>query len=241
MRGVQGAGAAELGRGAIPLVHLGYAGGAKRRGRGVYEGVRLYVPGDSPRDIHWKKSVSLGRLVVKVYSSGGGGEGSRGEGVAVVIADLQAPTPEELDELSFKLLALLARSAYRDPEREALLVLTLPNGVRGALHGPAMSILAGVVHLFRRGAVFLDHRYDSMGVPLGPRDAEALDSPGAPKPLRVIASVNRVFAEEVLRTVEGSGIPPPSPYTVISGRATALRYAFVRALLDAAGYRYVEV
>ncbi|MEM1597665.1 MAG: DUF58 domain-containing protein [Pyrobaculum sp.] len=36
-----------------------------------YEGLREYVPGDNPRLIHWRRSLALERLVVKVFSTAG--------------------------------------------------------------------------------------------------------------------------------------------------------------------------
>ncbi len=35
---------------------------SSRASRGEYIGVREYVSGDSPRSMHWKKSVGLGEL-----------------------------------------------------------------------------------------------------------------------------------------------------------------------------------
>ncbi len=65
--------------------------------RGEYYGSRLYHPGDSVRDVDWKKSVKLHKLVVKEFIS------SRGA-VTALIASLTVSNLEEADELCYKMV-----------------------------------------------------------------------------------------------------------------------------------------
>ena len=72
-----------------------------------YVSSRLYEPGDSLRDIDWKRSAKLNRLVVKEYTEA---ENT----VTVVAANLTAENPEEADGLAYDLITLaltLARAA----------------------------------------------------------------------------------------------------------------------------------
>jgi hypothetical protein len=56
-----------------------YTPALRRRRIGEYVSARLYVPGDDPRTIHWKKSLKLQELVVKEYAEETGpSRGARG-------------------------------------------------------------------------------------------------------------------------------------------------------------------
>jgi len=87
---------AQAGGGAsIPLPALG-GGRGPRRGLEYY-GARSYEPGDTRRDIFWKQTLKLGRLVIKErrddYCE-----------TVVVIANLVAPDAEAADWIAYSLL-----------------------------------------------------------------------------------------------------------------------------------------
>lgn len=84
--------------------------------RGAVYSLREYLPGDNPRDIQFKKSVSRQRLVVKEYSVQHRAWIDLAEKITeqpvtniVFYADLTARTPEELDTLGYKALGIFAR------------------------------------------------------------------------------------------------------------------------------------
>ncbi len=78
-----------------------------RATRGLdYYGARAYEPGDAFRDVFWKPTLKLGKIVVKDRREG------RGEPVIVVV-DLTAPDAQEEDRLAYALL-MVALTLARD-------------------------------------------------------------------------------------------------------------------------------
>ena len=128
-----------------------YGGGPWHRGD--YRGVREYMPGDKPTQIHWKKSMSRGELVVKTYEAGG--EGGGGGGKLLIVADWVSRSPEELDELVKK-----TYSAILQGMSEKYLVLRAPSGVVYFLRGGVPELLAGLDEVLRAEGVFQRLNYD---------------------------------------------------------------------------------
>ena len=69
--------------------------GARRRSRqGDVYGLREYLEGDDPRDVYWRKSARVGRLLVRQH------ENHRGHRIAVFLDNLQpSAEPASLDDL----------------------------------------------------------------------------------------------------------------------------------------------
>jgi len=124
---------------------------------GEYDGAREYMPGDHPRSIHWKKSISKGQLVVKSYSrtSEDGGGGSD-----FVIADWDASNPVELDRLINTTYAALFAT-----KRRIRLLLKLPNGDMFYTEGTLVQIIAALNELLAREEVKARFNYESFFKP----------------------------------------------------------------------------
>jgi len=67
------------------------------RGGLEYYGARGYAPGDSQRDIDWKRTVKLQKLIVKEFHAAGGQ-------AAILAVGLDAPDADAADRLSYELL-----------------------------------------------------------------------------------------------------------------------------------------
>jgi hypothetical protein len=114
---------------------------------GDYLGVREYEPGDSPKMIHWKKSLrreDVDEFYVKTYSveleeSGGGGRGTR-----VIIADLTATSHRELDAILSRLYMELLRGFEDKPFSNTSLFIKLPGGEIYHASGRLLEVLAAL-------------------------------------------------------------------------------------------------
>jgi len=124
---------------------------------GEYDGAREYMPGDHPRSIHWKKSISKGQLVVKSYSRSSESDGG---GSDVIIADWDASNPVELDRLINTTYAALFAI-----KRRIRLLLKLPNGDMFYTEGTLVQIIAALNELLAREEVKARFNYESFFKP----------------------------------------------------------------------------
>ena len=206
----------------------------KRRRRGEYLGTRYYVPGDDPRSIHWKKSLSKGDLVVKEYGSGGGG----GFGGIIVIADLTSANEFEFDKLSYTLLALLIRNAVRFPANDTIVIIITPDGGMGAIRGGSVEVLAAITYMFNRKMFSVEYDYRSMGRLLTDEEVRAISSSSSSIAVTIKAA-SELFTKKVLDLLYRARATLPRPYTAIHGRATAFRYSYLRSRFKDLGCTYV--
>lgn len=231
-------GRASVYQGAVPL-HRGKGSRA-----GEYIGARYYVPGDNLKDIHWKKSISKGILIVKEYAELGKsirvGYSSKQLG-PIIIADLFATSSKELDRIMYRLLNTLVNIALRNPRATIILVLIAGDMVV-ALRGGAVDLLYRILVPIEKALYKIMYEYESMSKPLEPEIiAEIQESPGKPKPLRIIMFVNLSFAERILSLLINSNILPPRPYTIVHGKATSMKYSVLKYKLNRLGYGFINV
>lgn len=212
----------------------------RRRGVfGEYYGARDFVPGDDPRAIHWKKSVSRGRLVVKEYVAGesvSGGSLGMGRYAPIVIADLTPSSGEELDRLAASLLNVLRTAAKRSRGTNMLLITVFGDALI-ALEGPIEDVAARVAEAFTRIAPVTVHEYVTIAQVVGEEVAEALiAAKGCCRLIGVIAHTAQEYARRVAEEIIAYGLPPPKPVVLIHGAPTAVRNALLGSRLREAGY-----
>jgi len=220
------------------VVVLEEEGLAKSR-RGIYYGVRLYVSGDELRDIHWKKTLSRGQLVAKMYTSSYEGGGSGGvTGGAALIADLEASNEYELDRLAYELVSYLAYGARYTPEMKTAVYLTLPNAATLVLVGDFRTVLAGVVSLFRKGLIRVDTDYLSQGASLSMDEMKrVVEESEKNRLLKAMLLANSSYIHDVVETLRNVGIDPPSAYILIHGSTTSFKHSYLDYILSSLEYR----
>lgn len=67
------------------------------RGGVEYYGARAYAPGDTLREIDWKHTLKLGKLIVKEFRTAAGGP-------AIILVNLEVPDADSADRLAFRLV-----------------------------------------------------------------------------------------------------------------------------------------
>lgn len=198
-----------------------YGGGPWHRGD--YRGVREYLPGDKPTQIHWKKSISRRELVVKTYEAGG--EGGGGGGKLLVVADWVSRSPEELDELVKK-----TYSAVLQGMSEKHLVLRAPSGVVYYLRGGVPELLAGLDELIRAEGVLQRLNYDGWSrMNVFEEFHMMLRSGGR---LSRIARYYIAHARALVSSLKRLGVEEGIAYTMIYSDATALRNHALQEVLN---------
>ncbi|MEM4614865.1 MAG: DUF58 domain-containing protein [Desulfurococcaceae archaeon] len=200
---------------------------------GEYIGVRNYQPGDSVRLIHWKKSFrkeDVLDLAVKVYSSGEMEKRSTG-GRLIVLADLTATSPEELDLLLQTLYSQLL-SVIRDSGRalsELYLYLVTPRNETYFLKGKVVDILSAL------NALILEERYTSLyNYSSWPR----INPPVKGKAtglLEQLVEYYRSYGHALVRDLNSWGLEKGS-IILIHSKALGFKYYVIAAVLKEHGF-----
>jgi len=239
VRGLFGEGA--LGRFLRGLFGVGEEGLARRRRGTDYLGVREFLTGDRPKDIHWKKSISRGMFFVKVFGGGGGGGGGFGASL-IVVGDLLASSPEELDEITNKILLTLYSQARRGMYGvDTILILVSPFNEVLYARGRLEQILSFYIEVFQRGLVKVLYDYNSFERVLDVEEVYDIFRVGREvRFLRVVSSVSSNLARKVLGVVESIGYEYTPNYTVVSGRPGGMLVQHLRLLFSLSGYRFVD-
>ena len=198
--------------------------------RGDYAGIREYVPGDHPRSVHWKKSVSLGELVVKVYESGGG---EAGGSPALVVADWGASNPVELDYLIQTTYSALVVGRGR-----RYLYLILPSGRVYYVAGDTLEVLKALDTIILVEGVEVRFNYESFQR-VGLREVIAEIGKAGGK-LTLVDSYYRALAKALVDDVEERDVAKGTTYVIIHPKAYALKYTYLALELEARGYRGVS-
>ena len=85
--------------------------------RGEYRGLRIYRPGDDPRDIHWRTTARMGQPVIRVYE--------QGDSEALWLCLDSRGEPGERAEIAIEMVASLASQAFREGRRFGLVTTDL--------------------------------------------------------------------------------------------------------------------
>ncbi|MEM2021362.1 MAG: DUF58 domain-containing protein, partial [Zestosphaera sp.] len=193
---------------------------------GDYAGVREYCPGDHPKSIHWKKSLSVGELVVKIFA--GEGEGGGGKS-SLVIADWDASNPLELDNLiQATYSALLTGGPVK------MLYLRLPNGKIYLVKGDLIDVLSALDFVMSSEDVEARFNYDSWVREQARSMTEELKD--SVEPLKSLDLYYRALAESVTEELERQGVPKDSSFFIIHPRAYTIKYTYLAQKLRARGH-----
>lgn len=193
---------------------------------GDYVGVREYYPGDHPRSIHWKKSISTGKLAVKVYTRSGEGGGGRS---SLIIADWDASNPVELDNL-----IQATYSALLMEKHVKILYLRLPSGKVYLIKGSIIEVLKALDFVISGEDIESRFNYESWvrkGIQSLIEEFRV-----AEEPLRSIDEYYRVLCESIVDELEKQGLPKNSSFMMIHPKAYAIRYLYLTHKLRTSGY-----
>ncbi|MEM4624039.1 MAG: DUF58 domain-containing protein [Thermosphaera sp.] len=195
-----------------PLRELGYS--ASRTTTGEYEGAREYLPGDHPRSIHWKKSVSKGELIVKTFSKspepGGGGGGG------VIVADWDASNPIELDTLIRTTYAALFAV-----QKEIFLLLRLPSGTTIFTRGSLTQIIQVLNEILLLEEVQARFNYETLD-----RPRLNIERESDVKAWRELLDYYTSYAISLLTFLE-ERVPKKSGFILIHPKAYHLKYHII--------------
>jgi len=218
----------------VPARLTGVLEGMVKSLTGDYLGVREYQPGDSPRSIHWKKSVrdeGLESLAVKVF---GVEEMERASGgrSTVVIADLTAPNPSELDGLLQAVYGAILMSLERSGGvfTQTYLYLKTPSGKLYFLKGKAVDVLYGLNVLVVSEKIEAFYNYESW-----PR----LRPPVTEQPRGALKDLEDYFSaygDQLARDLEEKGVRKNAVVQLVFSKATAFKYYYVSRSLKRAGF-----
>ena len=190
---------------------------------GDYSGAREYLPGDRPKDIHWKKSISKQELIVKVYEpgSGGGGGGER----LLIIADWTARNPEELDELIKR-----TYSAILSSTGEKILFLRTPTSKTYLISGSPSMVLLGIDHVLKTEGLSLPHSYQGWKRESTPVIARRIEKAGPP--LSSIAEYFKLLGSAIAESLKRLGVKEGTSYYIINSDITSLRNYYIGQALS---------
>ncbi|MEM2752258.1 MAG: DUF58 domain-containing protein [Sulfolobales archaeon] len=218
----------------VPAKLAGMLSGALKSLTGDYLGVREYQPGDSPRSIHWKKSVrdeGLESIAVKVFGSEEMERASGGRST-VVIADLTAPNALELDGLLQAVYGSILMSFERSGGvfTQTYLYLKTPSGKLYFLKGKAVDVLYGLNVLVVSEKIEALYNYESW-----PR----LRPPVTEQPhgaLKDLEDYFSAYGDQLARDLEEKGVRKSALVQLVFSKATAFKYYYVSRSLKRAGY-----
>jgi hypothetical protein len=209
---------------------------ASKAQRGDYSGVREYEPGDNPKLIHWKKSLRrelLEDLYVKIYSAeqvgGGGGAGTR-----VILADLTAVNPVELDTLLSALYGeLLYELAGEKPLTRVHLFLKIPGEELIYVSGKVVDVVVALNTIIQEYDVRALYNYETWG---RTRSIKLGESIGFISELENYYRAVGLAIAEVLRSNTGG----KTAVQLIHSNSLGYKYAIVKRTLRDAGFMVLE-
>ncbi len=199
---------------------------------GEYLGVREYLPGDSLKAIHWKKSFCrelVEDLYVKVFSSKpeerGGGRGAR-----IIYADLTATSPRELDILISAIYGELLRELERGrPFITTHLFIAIPGEGLHYIHGKLVDVVTALNIMIQRYEVRALYNYETWRRTRTIRLGEAH---GFVNQLEEYYKALGLSIASAVKSEVGVG----KPIVLIHSNALAYKYAVVAKVLRDAGF-----
>lgn len=198
---------------------------------GDYIGAREYYPGDHPRSIHWKKSMSTGELIVKVYTrSDEGGDGKP----SLIIADWDASNPVELDNL-----IQATYSALLLEKHVKILYLKLPDSKVYLIRGSTLEVLKTLDLVISSEDIESRFNYESW-VRKGIQDLTE-EFRVADEPLRSIDKYYRVLSESIVDELKKQGLPKNSSFMIIHPKAHAIKYLYLTHKLRMSGHTTIHL
>ncbi|HDJ51207.1 MAG TPA: DUF58 domain-containing protein [Thermoprotei archaeon] len=211
--------------------------GAKGKARGTYYGVREFMPGDTLRDIHWKKTISRRELYVKTFEAGG--EGGRGGAPLIIITDLLAANVEELDEITRRTLMLLYRTAIgKSQGRELLLIVISP--IRELIYavGTPEQVLNFFLQIYEKGMVKLFYDYKGFLREIDTSEIyEFMGASGNFIYFGVLNDISMRLAKKVLEALVKKEAAEAEEFVIIHGAPSAVTVRYVEELLELSGLK----
>lgn len=214
-------------------------GGLKAR-LGEYIGVREYVPSDDPRNIHWKKSLGILKLVSKEYVTPMEQESGApfgGRGGLFVLASLDCTWSIELDYVLTRILGILVSQTTRNPEANFTLIL-YARGKTLVLDGPVKAVLELLYKALRDNPLELKYEYRSINTYMSPEEIRYMVNGNREPPIEALLTSFLEDSRVILESLRKTGLKPPMDYTVIHCKPSSARASFIVYSLSQAGYRY---
>lgn len=192
--------------------------------QGDYAGAREYIPGDSPRSIHWKKSISMSELIVKEYSTTHGSETSYS---TVIIADWIAPNPIELD-----MLIEATYSAVIGDKSPKVLLLKVPRAGVYLVKGKAIDVLAALESIIKTERIEALFNYESW-----PRVGIITHLEVNTEIYRNLVKYYEIQAGALVNELEKQGVLRGSLFYTIYSKSLSLKYNIMTKYMVEHGYR----
>ena len=158
------------------------------------------------------------------------------------MGDLLASSPEELDEITNKILLTLYSQARRGLYGvDTILILISPFNEVLYAQGRLEQILSFYIEVFQRGLVKVLYDYSSFERVLDVEEVYDIFRVGREvRFLRVVSSVSSNLARKVLGVVQSIGYDYTPHYTVISGKPGGMLTQHLRLLFSLSGYRFMD-
>lgn len=201
---------------------------------GEYIGIREFQPGDTPRAIHWKKSLrAMERddLVVKLYSAETLEKGAGGRDL-VIIADLVTPSPRELDMILYAVYSTLLKSLETPIERgpRACVYLILPRGVVYFIDGKILEVISALNTILVEEGIRALYDYDPL--PRGRVMVVALTGFA-----RALQDYYVALGTSLAKDLGERGIAKHTVVHLLFSRAFIYKYSIIATILEKAGYQ----
>ncbi|MEM4442037.1 MAG: DUF58 domain-containing protein [Ignisphaera sp.] len=215
-----------------------------RRSRwGEYIGIRYYTAGDSIKHIHWKKSISIGIMIVKEFGSSAYERiyNVAEEGLEpIIITDLYASNVLELDRIAFNLIKLCLDIFKRSPTSKCTVILVVGDIVI-SLRGRVVDILYRLYRTFKGLSIQTLFNYISIRKVDEKYVEEILELDKKPRIFSIYVLSNTMYADKLAEVILREGCIPPKPFTAIYSRSLELRYAIAKYILSRYGYIYTPL